>query len=97
MQSGATGSVRINSMAVVHAALFVRNVVQAMQELGLSLGAYQALVRGGRSGAGAPNASSGVRRSNGDLLITTAPSGVVMINDVDILATLRGVDPTSAP
>ena len=89
LQSGASGSVRINGMDVVRVALVVRNVVQAMQELGLSLGAYPALVRGAGSGTGAPNATAGVRRSNGDLLITTAPSGVVMINDVDILATLR--------
>jgi len=90
LRSGATGSVRINGLDVVRAALVVRNVVQAMQELGLSLGAHPALNRAGSGiGAGAPNATAGVRRSNGDLLITAAPSGVVMVNDVDILATLR--------
>ena len=33
MRSGATGSVRINGLDVVRAALVVRNVVQAMQVL----------------------------------------------------------------
>ena len=89
LRSAATGSVKINGLDVVRAALVVRNVVQAMKGLGLSLGAHPVLDRPG-IGAGAPDATAGVRRSNGDLIITTAPAGVVMINDVDILATLRG-------
>ena len=89
LQSGASGSVRINGMDVVRAALVVRNVVQAMQELGLSLGAHPALDRAGSgTWTGAPNATAGVWRSNDDLLITAAPSGVVIVNDMDILATL---------
>jgi hypothetical protein len=90
LRSAATGSVKINGLDVVRAALVVRNVVQAMQGLGLSLGAHSVLDQPG-SGTGAPDATAGVRRSNGDLIITTAPTGVVMINDVDILATLRDV------
>jgi len=88
--SGANGSVKINGLDVVRAALVVRNVVQAMQVLGLSLGAHSVLDQPG-SGTGAPDPTAGVRRSNGDLIITTAPTGVVMINNVDILATLRDV------
>ena len=39
LRSGANGSVKINGLDVVRAALVVQNVVQEMQELGLSLGA----------------------------------------------------------
>ena len=89
LRSAATGSVKINGLDVVRAALVVRNVVQAMKGLGLSLGAHPALDRAGSgTWTGAPNATAGVWRSNDDLLITAAPSGVVIVNDMDILATL---------
>ena len=97
LESGAAGSVKINGLDVVRAACVVKHVVDQLQFHGMSPGTLNPVLDRPGTGAGAPDATAGVRRSNGDLIITTAPAGVVMINDVDILATLRGVDPTSAP
>jgi hypothetical protein len=100
LESGAAGSVKINGLDVVHAACVVRHVVDRLQEIGMSSddpvqlsGVTVTLnsLRNPPGWTGASGATVGVRRSNGDLIITTAPTGVVMINDVDILATLRDV------
>jgi len=91
LESGAAGSVKINGLDVVRAACVVKHIVDQLQFFGMCSGTLNPLL--GLPGllTGAPDATAGVRRSNVDLFITTAPSGVVMINDVDILATLRDV------
>ena len=90
LESGAAGSVIINGLDVVRAACVVKYVEDRLQEAGMSYTLNPLLNQIISAGlwTGAPDATAGVRRSNDDLVITTAPSGVVMINGEDILALL---------